>query len=176
MTTRALQGISTRLARPQDAPAVAHLVRLGFATWDWAEGWTPDPVDVEDAQVAERLARPGVWCLLATSGGRPAGQATLAPALTEDDPPEPIAGLGHLRHLFVAPDGQGTGLAAHLLSAALGEAAARGYARVRLWTPRDNARARAFYRREGWRENGVELLETRFGLPLVQMVIDLRPA
>jgi GNAT superfamily N-acetyltransferase len=61
-------------------------------------------------------------------------------------------------------------LAAHLLEAAMDRAVADGYLRARLWTPRDNGRARAFYRREGWRENGVEREANQFGMPLVQMV------
>jgi GNAT superfamily N-acetyltransferase len=167
-------GITTREAGPRDAAAVAGLVRAGFASWEWAGEWTPNSADVEEDQIAEWLATPGVWCLLATAGGVPAGQTTLSPAYVEDsDPPEEIPGLCHLRHLFLDPAWHGTGLAAYLLEAAMERARADGYARARLWTPRDNARARAFYRREGWAENGIERASTRFGMPLVQMAREL---
>jgi GNAT superfamily N-acetyltransferase len=101
------------------------------------------------------------------------GQTTLSPAYTDEEPREEIPGLCHLRHLFLRAEWHGTGLAAHLLDAAIDHARSEGYSRARLWTPRDNARARAFYRREGWHESGVELAANRFGMPLVQMVRDL---
>jgi GNAT superfamily N-acetyltransferase len=167
------EGIETREAGPPDAAAIAHLVRAGFATWEWAGQWRPNPVDVEEDEIAEWLAKPGMWCLLATADGVPAGQATLSPAYTEEEPQREIPGLCHLRHLFLAPEWHGTGLAVHLLDAAMDHARAVGYTRARLWTPRDNERARAFYGREGWRESGVERPTSRFGLPLIQLVRDL---
>ncbi|MEA2273052.1 MAG: hypothetical protein QOI98_1760 [Solirubrobacteraceae bacterium] len=168
-----LDGVKTRLGGPRDAAVIAQLVLAGFASWEWAPEWTPSPTDVDESEVAEWLAKPGVWCLLAIHDGRPVGQTTLSPALTDEEPRNEIPGLGHLRHLFVLPDWHGTGLGAFLLDRAVGEARMRGYSRVRLWTPRDNARARAFYEREGWRATGVELVANRFGLPLVQYVRDL---
>jgi GNAT superfamily N-acetyltransferase len=166
-------GVSTRLAGPADAAVIAGITRAGFATWEWAGAWTPSPVDVEDDQIAEWLAKPGVWCLLATAGGVPAGQTTLSPAYTDDEPREEIPGLCHLRHLFLTSEWHGSGLAAHLLEAAMDHGREAGYERARLWTPRDNARARAFYRREGWRESGVELANSKFGMSLIQLVREL---
>jgi GNAT superfamily N-acetyltransferase len=166
-------GIQTRQAGPEDAEVIAGLVRAGFASWDWAGEWTPSPTDVEADEVAEWLAKPGVWCLLATVEGVPAGQTTLSPAYTDEEPREEIPGLCHLRHLFLAPAWHGTGLAAHLLEAAMEQARAEGYVHARLWTPRDNARAQAFYVREGWRKSGVALEANRFGMPLVQFVREL---
>jgi GNAT superfamily N-acetyltransferase len=173
MAKPAPEGIETREAGPDDAPVVAGLVRAGFASWDWAQDWTPSPTDADDEQVAEWLGRRGVWCLVATADGVPAGQTTLSPAYTDEEPREEIPGVCHLRHLFLAPEWHGSGLAAHLLEQAMNHARESGYVRARLWTPRDNARARAFYTREGWRESGLELAANRFGMPLVQFVRDL---
>ena len=174
MAKPAPDGITTRVAGPEDAAVIAGLVLAGFASWDWADDWTPSSSDAEEVEIAEWLAQPGVWCLLATAGDVPAGQTTLSPAYDiEKEPREEIPGLCHLRHLFLAPEWHGTGLAAHLLDAAMDHARAVGYAGARLWTPRDNARARAFYTREGWRENGVVREANRFGMPLIQMVREL---
>jgi GNAT superfamily N-acetyltransferase len=167
------EGVTTREAGPQDAAIVAGLVRAGMASWDWAGEWTPNSADVDPVEVAKWLAKPGVWCLLATADGLPAGQSTLSPAYTDEEPREEIPGLCHLRHLFLASEWHGTGLAAHLLESAMEHGRAEGYARARLWTPRDNARAQAFYRREGWSESGVALEANRFGMPLVQFVREL---
>jgi GNAT superfamily N-acetyltransferase len=166
-------GVSTRVAGPADAAVIAQITRAGFASWEWAGDWIPNPVDVEEDEIAGWLAKPGVWSLLATSDGVPVGQTTLSPAYTDDDAREEIPGLCHLRHLFLTPEWHGTGLAAHLLEAAMDRARESGYERARLWTPRDNARARAFYEREGWRRSGVELASSRFGMPLVQLIRDL---
>ena len=48
------------------------------------------------------------------------------------------------------------------------EATRRGYARMRLFTPAGQARARAFYEREGWRTDGVIMPEPLLGLDLVE--------
>jgi GNAT superfamily N-acetyltransferase len=66
-------------------------------------------------------------------------------------------------------------VAAELLAAAVAEARQRGFQRMRLLTPRDHARARRFYEREGWRPTGVELDRgsTLLGLAIVEYAIDL---
>jgi hypothetical protein len=54
------------------------------------------------------------------------------------------------------------------MRSALNEAHTRGYARLRLWTPRGAARARRLYEREGWGLTGNEREESPIGLPLVE--------
>jgi ribosomal protein S18 acetylase RimI-like enzyme len=48
------------------------------------------------------------------------------------------------------------------------EARAQGYRRMRFFTPRDQARARRFYEREGFVWTGSETLEPDLGLVLVE--------
>jgi GNAT superfamily N-acetyltransferase len=96
------------------------------------------------------------------------GYAALTPARTREEPRRPIAGLGHLWHLFVVPAWWGRGVATHLLAEAMSEAERRRYTAARLWTPRANARARAFYLREGWRETGAEMFAEDLQLDLVE--------
>jgi GNAT superfamily N-acetyltransferase len=59
-----------------------------------------------------------------------------------------------LEGLYVVPDRWGTGLAGELHDRALEAARDLGSARCHLWVLEDNARARRFYERRGWRENG----------------------
>ena len=67
------------------------------------------------------------------------------------------------------PPWWGTGVATALLEAALSAAAAEGYRRMRLFTPRDQARARAFYEREGFAAHAAgRRFEEAIGLVLVE--------
>jgi GNAT superfamily N-acetyltransferase len=60
-----------------------------------------------------------------------------------------------------------------LLGAAVSEGRERGFERMRLFTPRDHARARRFYEREGWRPTGVESEDGHLRLAIVEYAIDL---
>ena len=56
--------------------------------------------------------------------------------------------------LYVRPEAWGTGVAARLHDRAVEELRAAGVARARLWVLEENARARRFYERRGWRADG----------------------
>lgn len=58
-----------------------------------------------------------------------------------------------LRDLYVVPSAWGTGVAKTLMVAALDSVRTRGEAAF-LWVGQENVRARRFYEREGWVENG----------------------
>jgi GNAT superfamily N-acetyltransferase len=114
------------------------------------------------------LARDDVWCLIAEEDGALAGHVAIMDATRHQRfPAEP--GTAHLWQLFVRAPWWGSGLATQLLAAAVDEARARGYARMRLVTPAGQARARRFYEREGWsagepfddRELGLAIVEYR---------------
>jgi GNAT superfamily N-acetyltransferase len=155
-----------------DAPAIAELVSKAFATYaDWAPpGWRMPDLDAGMQRVLEQwLDKPVCWSRVALDGDDPVGYASLLPARTFEEPREFIPGLGHLWHLFVLRDWWGSGLATHLLGEAIAEAQQRGYRAVRLWTPRDNARARAFYSREGWSATGAERFADDLQLDLVEL-------
>jgi GNAT superfamily N-acetyltransferase len=83
---------------------------------------------------------------LATVDGRAIGAAAGLPRESPAD-----RGLGAM---WVAPPWRGRGVAALLAGAVTGWARSQGCARVGLWVPADNARARAFYHRQGFRPNG----------------------
>ncbi len=152
-----------RVGRPQDAAALTSVLAEAFETYrDWApEGWSPriELGNQEEWAFSERLGRSEYWGLLAEADGWAVGYIVLRQALTIEEPRQPIPGAGHIWHLFVRPAWWGSGLAATLLAEGVAEAQRREYMQLRLWTPRDNARARAFYEREGWSTTG----GTRYG-------------
>jgi RimJ/RimL family protein N-acetyltransferase len=59
-----------------------------------------------------------------------------------------------LEGLYVIPERWGTGLAGELHDRAVEVVRELGSERCHLWVLEDNARARRFYERRGWREDG----------------------
>ena len=164
-----------RRAEVDDAETLAETVRLGFASFRaWAgPEYDPPPSTMEAPKIREGLETPSTWALLALSGGEPAGHVAITQAREREEPRPDIPGLAHFWMLFVRPPWWGSGLAARLNGLAVEEAAARGYAAMRLHTPAGNLRARAFYEREGWRTDGVAIPEPMLGLDLVEYRRDL---
>jgi GNAT superfamily N-acetyltransferase len=159
------------LVRPAtlaDAPALAATVYEGFESYrEWApRGWDPPAPELHLNGIRERLADPGCVCLLAEAGGEPAGQVAYLPSREE-------AAVAHIWMLFVRRALWGSGVATLLLSRAVGAATREGYAGMRLHTPAEHARARAFYEREGWKANSPAFYEPMLGLTLVTYRIGL---
>ena len=160
---------TVRPAAPGDAAAMAETVRIGFDGYRafGGPGWLPPDALAPDeiARLRVRLELPGTWAVVAEEDGRAAGHAGFFP--------QPgVAGSAHLWQLFVRPPWWGSGLAADLLDRAVEAARAEGYARMRLFTPRDQARARAFYEREGFAWTGWEAYEEPLRLVLVEYARD----
>jgi GNAT superfamily N-acetyltransferase len=159
-----------RPATLEDAEEMARTVAAGFDSFrDWAgPGWKPPPFAREAEGIREGLQRPSVWALLALDGGAVAGHVAFVQARERQPPRADIPGLAHLWQLFVRRPWWGTGLASHLNALAVEAAAARRYDRMRLHTPAGNARARAFYEREGWTTDGVPIPEPLLGMDLLE--------
>lgn len=102
----------------------------------WTERWGYER-DTHRLTVAER-------------DGRLVGFTYLGP----DDEDEPGTGLLYAIHLEPAERGRGVGR--KLMIDALAAMRARGWRRATLWVLRQNAAARAFYERGGWRPTGAE--------------------
>jgi GNAT superfamily N-acetyltransferase len=64
------------------------------------------------------------------------------------------SGLGEIYALNVRPSAWGRGVGLELLVAAESWLRDRGFQEAVLWVARDNPRARRFYERQGWREDG----------------------
>jgi GNAT superfamily N-acetyltransferase len=82
-------------------------------------------------------------------------------AMTAGDWDEPRA--AELKSLFVRPLWFGTGLADRLHEAFVAAASERAYRQAWLSTPAENARARRFYERRGWRADTV--VDSHYGMP-----------
>lgn len=63
---------------------------------------------------------------------------------------------GEVYALYVHPDAWGCGAGSRLLKAAVADLVASRFVPVRLWTLRDNTRTIRFYRRHGFRPDGVQ--------------------
>jgi GNAT superfamily N-acetyltransferase len=100
----------------------------------------PYPRAAVQAHWAASAADPAKRTLIATSENRPLGAACVYEEWLEG--------------LYVVPEQWGTGLAGELHDQALEVVRGFGSERCRLWVLEDNARARRFYERRGWRENG----------------------
>jgi GNAT superfamily N-acetyltransferase len=152
--------VTTRPARPSDAPTMARTMHLGIETYRaFAPGaWAPHAPPGHLEMLTERLRSRFTWALLAEVAGEPAAHTMLVP----DWQP---GGAAYLMQLFVRPPWWGSGLAADLHDRFLAEAAARGYRTARLHTPAGHARARRFYERRGWHASGPP--ETWIDLPVI---------
>ena len=100
----------------------------------------PYPREAIRARWAEALADPAKRALIAAVEDEPAGAACVSEEWLEG--------------LYVVPGRWGTGLADALYGQALELVRALGSTRCHLWVLEDNVRARRFYERRGWRENG----------------------
>lgn len=100
----------------------------------------PYPREAINARWVEALADPAKRVLVAIVEDEPAGAACVSEEWLEG--------------LYVVPERWGTGLADTLHERALEVVRGLGSPRCHLWVLEDNTRARRFYERRGWRENG----------------------
>ena len=162
---------TVRRATPADQATIERIAQIGLDTYaEFTPGWTrPRRFDETNARrLAELMPDPMFFGLVAEADGRAIAYVTLWQAHTQDAPPAPIPGLGHLAQLFVLPEWWGSGVAKELHDAALAEGRRRGYERIRLFTPRDHARGRRYYEREGWAPTGTQMLGRELGLEIVE--------
>jgi GNAT superfamily N-acetyltransferase len=166
----AVTTFATRRATLDDVPVLTETQRAGFEGYAAfsPRGWTPPSHEAEAIGIRERLAQPDAWCVIAHDGDAVAGHVGFLGARALRGERELVAGLAHLWGLFVREPYWGSGLAPRLLAMAVAEASARGHRAMRLFTPAGQARARAFYEREGWTTDGVERFEPMLGLDLVE--------
>jgi GNAT superfamily N-acetyltransferase len=100
-----------------------------------------------DSEVAAMLARGEGWGVF--EGERLMGKLTI------DALPYPsLAHTFWVHAVYVHPDARGSGASAALMQAAVEAATAKGALRIALWVNEENATARRFYERLGFREAG----------------------
>jgi len=120
--------------------AVQELASLAALAHIFPPETYPYPRAAVRARWAAAVAEPGTRTLIAVSDGEPIGAACVTD--------------GWLEGLYVVPERWGTRLADELHDRALDEVRGLGSSTCRLWVLEDNTRARRFYERRGWRENG----------------------
>jgi GNAT superfamily N-acetyltransferase len=135
--------VEIREARPDEAQSLAVLQELASVA---ALGHVfpperyPYPREAIKARWTKALADPAKRALIAVTGDEPAGAAYVSEEWLEG--------------LYVVPEQWGTGLADSLHDRALELVRELGSTRCHLWVLEENVRARRFYERRGWRENG----------------------
>ena len=163
-----------RAGSRHDLGVMADNLEEGFGTYrSWAApGWQP-PSRVEMLLgMMQRFTKDGSWCVVAfTDEDEAAGHATARPELDEHG--RPLPDLARLTHLFVRRRFWGTGVADQLHERIVAGMCERGFASACLWTPVGQARARAFYERNGWRPTGALDPENDLRLELLEYVLEL---
>ncbi|CAN5175634.1 GNAT family N-acetyltransferase [soil metagenome] len=159
--------------RQAEAGDAAGVAEVHVAAWEAAYrgGLMPDAyldalsVPARTATWSEALARPagpGMARLVAMVGDRVVAFAIAGPQREDEEE-------GELYVLNVHPDAWGTGTGTALLRAATDALRDAGFAAAVLWVHPDNARARRFYEREGWRDDGASRVEDVLGVEVPEV-------
>lgn len=161
---------SVRAATVRDAPqlAVIHARSLQAAY----QGLLPqDLLDLLDRSGSqerwERAARNAEWpkagIMVAVPGPEMVGFTRFTPSR---DKGEDTALVAEIRQIYIEPEVWGKGLGKRLMSTALARMAASGYSQATLWVLDTNARARRFYERCGWTQDGAARYNDSYSFPL----------
>ena len=134
------EAVTIRPATPEDAAEIARIWQLGWA--DGHLGLVPEEL-VEartEESVRTRAAERVGDATVATVGGAVAGFVMVVGDEVEQ--------------VYVSADHRGTGVAKALMDEAERQIGANGHDKAWLAVVAGNARARAFYERAGWRDEG----------------------
>src|SRR4051812_46637936 len=157
-----------RPAVPADAAAMAAITGEGFETYRafTPPGWQPWRPTAEETR--ERFWQLGAWAVVAESEGEVIGLG--GHVIGREGRVGPIIpGMAHVAAVFVREPWWGTGVAAALLERLIEHMRDAGYEEARLYTPVGQARARAFYAREGWHEVSGPLPAPEVGLDMIEL-------
>ena len=164
---------SVRAATVLDAPELA---AIHARSWQAAyQGLLPqdllDKLDLSDGTARwERALRAAEWpkagVMVAVPGPEMVGFARFAPSRDKD---EDAAQVAQIRQIYIAPEVWGKGLGKRLMSTALARLAASGYSQATLWVLDTNWRARRFYERCGWKQDGAARCNDSYGFPIADV-------
>jgi GNAT superfamily N-acetyltransferase len=132
-----------REARPEEAGLLAGVqerASLGALGHIFPRDLYPYPREAVRTRWVEASLDETRRTLIAVSGAEPVGSV--------------LVSAEWLDGLYVVPERWGTGLAGELHDRALALVRDLGSERCHLWVLEDNSRARRFYERRGWRQNG----------------------
>lgn len=154
--------VTIRRAGPEDAGLLAE---LGARTFKDTFAADNDPQDMASylasafstEQIASELADPLSTWLVAEIEGRAAGYAKLHAGRAHEavSGPRPV----ELARIYAAREWLGRGVGLALLESCLEEARAGGHRTIWLGVWERNTRARAFYRKHGFRDIGTQLFQ-----------------
>jgi GNAT superfamily N-acetyltransferase len=168
-TMTAIPRPSVRVATVRDAPELAaiqarswHAAYHGLVPQDFVDG-----LDLSGGTEAwERALRAADWpkagVMVAVPGPDMVGFARFGPTRDKDLDTRMV---GEIKQIYVAPEVWGKGLGKRLMSTALARLAAAGYAQATLWVLDTNGRARRFYERCGWVQDGAARCDERYNFP-----------
>lgn len=153
-----------RKAVPEDALGVA---RVHVRAWQAAyKGLLPEEyltaLRAEDRAARYEFATKDAampQTLVAVEGDTIVGFATTSPSRDED-----LSDFGELGALYVEPERWGCGVGRELMAAARGQLAEHGFKDALLWVLVGNARAELFYGADGWRADGMQRMQTVWGV------------
>jgi len=118
----------------------------------------------------ERALRAAEWpkagVMVAVPGPEMVGFARFAPTRDEG---EDTALVAEIRQIYIAPEVWGKGLGKRLMSTALARLAASGYSQATLWVLDTNSRARRFYERCGWTQDGAARHYDGYSFPMAEI-------
>lgn len=163
-----------RRATAGDAVTVAH---VHVESWNVAyRGIMPDDVIARTdlayrtAFWAERIADPEWPVYLIEESGQSVAFCQMIPT---KDPDDDGIRVGHITSLHVLPHLRGHGYGRSLVDHVLEEFRRRGFAEVTLWVLEENRRARRFYEKYGFGQDGGSRRYPRTNVPEVRYRIRL---
>ena len=155
-----------RFLQPEDDPA--EISRIYEESWKYAyRGIIPqDYLDsIPEGRWVSSLTREGVRHLVLLEGSRMIGTASVSRSRWEQH-----SGCGEIISLYFLPEYIGKGYGGHLLQRCVTELQQMGYREILLWVLEDNARARRFYEKHGFRCTGEYLDDTIGGKALREVL------
>lgn len=165
--------VTIEQARPEDADRIA---AIHVAAWKWAYRELLPTEYLASLDVAQRavmwkgaLGTPAIRVWLGRVGGELAGFAATGPSRDAG------AGTstGELGALYVLEERSRMGVGSALLSACVRDLHGRGFQPLTAWTFEKNARALAFYEKNGWTKDGANRVETFAGKAVRELRVHL---
>jgi ribosomal protein S18 acetylase RimI-like enzyme len=153
------------IARRALAPDAQAIARIHVESWKVAyRGIMPDEVIARTDLAfrttfwSERLADHGGPVFLIEERGEPVAFCHLIPT---PDPDDDATKVGHITALHVLPQLRGRGYGRALLELACNDCRSRGFSEVTLWVLDANTKAREFYEKRGFRNDGGKKMHSR---------------
>jgi GNAT superfamily N-acetyltransferase len=138
----------------------------GRVPQDYLDGLDPAERAGRWRRGLENIDRSLAGILVAASGVGIVGFAGYGPSRDADAAP---GRTGELATIYLLPEAWGTGTGRRLMAAVVDGLTALGYEDATLWVLDSNDRARRFYAKAGWTEDGATQTDDSLGLTLTEV-------